>query len=648
MTNIDGATLAARPVSAYKAVNDQGGGGAGIGPRLDYAQQPDPAPAPAASEHQHGAPAADAATQPPTAAAPTIVGTKPSKFFLGTGLALTGGGALMALGSLPASVASGRSAAPLLFAGLGAAMLGIGAMSLWRMKQDAFDAANKPGMTPGGGAAVSTKQIPETVVGATGDLGTEQSRGAGPKFELATVAKDLGQLVQVTNAPGDDGLWMVDKTGKVLRRDPDGKVDTKLDISSIVDGGGERGLLSVAFHPRFESNGRLFMYYTEKGTGKLHIAEAHAGSGGKVERDSLKDLLVIDHPRGNHNGGQLQFGPDGMLYAGTGDGGAGGDPDDNGQNVATHLGKILRLDVDHPAAGRNYGIPADNPYVDTPGAQPEVYSTGVRNPWRFSFDREQGDLWIGDVGQNAWEEVNMVPRGQGNGANFGWDAKEGKQSYGDSSEAAGRPEMGPGTLVDPTLQYGRDEGFSITGGYVYRGDDIPSLKGYYVYSDIGSDKLRAVKVEDGKVVDRRELPGGREYVVSYGEGPDGEMYAVTLGGELTKVARPGAGPVDGAGDGQPSGPATVTDMTVKNDVMRFDKDEYHVKAGANTFRLTNTDTSGMPHNVGVEGNGVARMSDMGFRGDTVELTLDLDPGTYELYCAPHRGAGMTAKLVVEE
>jgi glucose/arabinose dehydrogenase len=517
------------------------------------------------------------------------------------------------------------------------------------MKQDAFDSANEPGVQPGGGSGVSSKQVPATVTGVTGDLGTEQSRGAGPKFELQTVASDLGQLTQVTSAPGDDGLWLVEKTGKLLRRDPDGSVDTKLDISSIVDGGGERGLLSVAFHPRFEQNGRLFLYYTEKGSGELHIAEATAGRGGEVERDTLTDVLVVDHPRGNHNGGQLQFGPDGMLYAGTGDGGGGGDPDDTGQDLGSHLGKILRLDVDNPADGKPYGIPADNPYVDTPGAQPEIYSTGVRNPWRFSFDREQGDLWIGDVGQNAWEEVNMVPRGQGNGANFGWDAREGAQAYRDTSEAADRPAMGPGTLVDPTLQYGRDEGFSITGGYVYRGDDIPSLTGYYVYSDIGSDTLRAVKVEDGAVVDRRELPGGRQYVVSYGEGPDGELYAVTLGGELTKVARPGSGTADGPSDGTGGSGGAVTEIGVQNGTMRFSQSEYRVKAGTNTFRLKNTDTSGMPHNVGVQGDGIrTRMSEMAFRGDTVELTMDLDPGTYELFCAPHMGGGMVARLVVEE
>lgn len=637
MTSIDSAHAAA--VTARRTITDQGGGGGGGEQQVQADRPPALVPDPA--------PDAGSAT------ASVIVGSaarsQPSAFLKGAGITMLGGGAMLALGSIPVSVARGRSSSAMLFAGLGTALLGIGATTLWRMKQDAFSAANDPGVTPGGGSSVSTKRIPTTVTGVTGDLGTPQSGGAGPSFELKTIASDLGQLVQVTNAPGDDGLWLVEKTGKLLRRDLDGKVDTKLDISAIVDGGGERGLLSVAFHPRFEQNGRLFIYYTEQGTGDLHIAEAKADRGGVVERDSLKDLLVIDHPRGNHNGGQLQFGPDGMLYAGTGDGGGGGDPDDTGQDVGSHLGKILRLDVDTRAPGKQYGIPADNPYVDTPGALPEIYSTGVRNPWRFSFDRTEGDLWIGDVGQNTWEEVNMVPRGQGNGANFGWDAREGAQSYADSSEADGRPETGPGTLVNPALQYGRGEGFSITGGYVYRGNDIPSLKGYYVYSDIGSDTLRAMKVEDGAVVDRRELPGGRQYVVSYGEGPDGELYAVTLGGELTKVARPGAGPVDGPRDGHGNGGSAVTDIGVQNGNMRFDGSEYRVKAGTNTFRLTNTDTSGMPHNVGVQGNGVRpRMSAMAYEGDTVELTMDLEPGTYELFCAPHLGGGMVARLVVEE
>jgi glucose/arabinose dehydrogenase len=561
------------------------------------------------------------------------------------GIGLTGAGAATALAALPTQAFASRKVGNgMLFAGLGAAMLGIGALTFWRMRQDATDAANEPGVQPGGGTTKSDATIPATVTGVSGPLeGVDHQHAAMPKVELATVAKDLGQLVQVTSAPGDDdGLWLVEKTGKLLRRGADGKVETKLDISPIVDGGGERGLLSVAFHPRFESNGRLFLYYTEKGSGEIHIAEAHAGRGGTVERDSLKDLITIDHPRGNHNGGQLQFGPDGMLYAGTGDGGAGGDPDDNAQNLGAHLGKILRFDVDNPAPGKNYGIPADNPYANTPGAQPEIYATGVRNPWRFSFDRDTGDLWIGDVGQNEWEEVDFVPRGQALGGNFGWDIREGANPYEETPQA-------PGTLIEPALQYNHQQGASITGGYVYRGDDIPALKGYYLYNDITSDKLRAMKVDGGKVVDRQEIPGGRDYTVGWGEGPDGELYAVTLGGELTKVVREGgAATAPGEEPKPPTGPAHRVDLTVKNNVMRFDKDEYHVPAGTVTLHLKNTDTSGMPHNIGIQGPGVGnKMSDMAFTGDEQELTVNLEPGEYQLYCAPHMGGGMVSKLIVE-
>ncbi|MCW2927427.1 MAG: hypothetical protein JWM86_1395 [Thermoleophilia bacterium] len=590
----------------------------------------------------HGSTPVVAPTTAATAATPERPHAAP--FLKGAGIGLGASGIAMALASLPAGAAKGRGAhSGLLFAGLGATMLGIGALATWRMRQDAAEAAVRPGVQPGGGPGDSAATIPATVTGATGDLGTTQSRGRGPKVELATLATGLGQLTQVTSAPGDRGLWLVEKTGKLLHRGTDGTVETRLDISSLVDGGGERGLLSVAFHPRFQANAREFLYYTDKADGALHIAEAHAGRDGTVERESLKDLMTIPHERGNHNGGQLQFGPDGMLYAGTGDGGGGGDPDENSQDPGEHLGKLLRLDVDHPEGGRNYGIPTDNPFVGTAGAQPEVYATGVRNPWRFSFDRDNGDLWVGDVGQGKLEEVNYVPRGQGRGANFGWDVREGT-----STHEAG--ELTPGRLIDPALQYGRDEGFSITGGYVYRGSDIPSLKGYYVYSDLGSDALRAMKVEDGKVVDRREMPSGsgREYTVSYGEGPDGELYAVTLGGELTKVVREGAGPVDGPDAGQPAGSATTLDIGVGNGNMRFDRGEYHVKAGRVKLEMKNTDTSGMPHNIGVEGNGVAKMSDMARTGQTTSVTVDLEPGEYELYCAPHRGGGMVAKLVVEE
>ncbi len=595
--------------------------------------------------HDHAAMGGD--TTSPTAADAPATTTPVSKALLYGGMAIAGAGVLGVLGSIPArSFASSKAATVMLGAGLGVAVLGLGVSLAGRHQIDAAVAASKPGKLPGGGTTTSDAAIPATVTGASGTLDGVSNQATVPKVELKTIAKDLGQLTQVTSAPGDDGLWLVEKSGKLLHRDDSGKVETRLDISSLVASGGEQGLLSVAFHPKFAQNGRLFVDYTDT-NGDTHVAEAHADRNGTVDPDSLKDLFTVDQPYANHNGGQLQFGPDGMLYVGMGDGGSGGDPQDRAQDLGSKLGKILRVDVDNPDEGKNYGIPKDNPFVNTPGAEPEIYATGVRNPWRFSFDKSTGDLWIGDVGQSQWEEVDYAPRGQAKGANFGWNAREGAAPF-----AGGSTKTAPGATIDPALQYSHQEGASITGGYVYRGSDVPALKGWYVYSDIAKDTLRAMKVENGKVVGRAEMPGGRTYTVSFGESQKGELYAVTLGGELAKVV--GASTSGTQATTAPTAPSTtagstLTEMTVQNNIMRFDKDEYHVKAGEHTFRLKNTDTSGMPHNVGVQGDGIRmQMSDFAFQGDTVELKVDLKPGTYELFCAPHIGSGMKAKLVVEE
>ncbi|MCW2923403.1 MAG: hypothetical protein JWM98_807, partial [Thermoleophilia bacterium] len=281
-------------------------------------------------------------------AAPPAVAAKPqaSPLLKWGGMGLIGLGGAAVLGSIPLHSVGSKVSSPLLFAGLGAALVGIGTASAWRMRTDSLQRAAAPGERPAGGnTSTSTATIPPTVTGVTDPAAAP----GGPKVEMQTVAKDLGQLTQVTSAPGDaTGLWLVDKSGKLMRRDAAGKVETKLDISSIVDGGGERGLLSVAFHPNYANNGSLFVYYTDK-DGNNHVASAHAGAGGKVDKASLTDLMVIDHPdAANHNGGQLQFGPDGMLYIGTGDGGGGDDPHNNSQNLGQRLGKIMRVDVDHP------------------------------------------------------------------------------------------------------------------------------------------------------------------------------------------------------------------------------------------------------------------------------------------------------------
>jgi len=407
-----------------------------------------------------------------------------------------------------------------------------------------------------------------------------------------------------------------------------------------VSSGGERGLLSVAFHPDYANNGRLFVNYTDL-EGHTHVAEARIPGGIGIDM-ALSDVMVIEQPYANHNGGQLQFGPDGMLYIGMGDGGSGGDPQNRSQNLGEHLGKLLRIDVDNPTGGRNYGIPADNPFVATGGAKPEIYATGLRNPWRFSFDRQNGDLWIGDVGQSTVEEIDYTPRGQARGANFGWDVLEGTRPFEATPQA-------PGRLIMPVLEYGRSEGASITGGYVYRGNEFPALKGYYLYADITKNTVRAMKVDGAEVVDRRESPGGRSYVVSFGEGPDGEMYAVTLSGELTKVVATGGAAA--AVSSEPVTPrppvANVVNVGVTDGTMRFDKAEYRVKAGTVTLRMKNTDSSGAPHNIGMRDGRRFDMSDFAMQGETVEFTKRLEPGTYTIICAPHEGMGMTARLVVE-
>jgi glucose/arabinose dehydrogenase/plastocyanin len=542
------------------------------------------------------------------------------------------------LASIPVRALRPGVGSAMLLAGAGAALVGVGLGAVGAMRRDREELATGPGERPGGGDTVSNARIPETVTGVHAEGSV-----APPKVEMQTIATDLGDLVQVTNAPGDEtGLYLVDRSGTLLRRDTrSGKVETVLDISAQVTAGGEQGLLSVAFHPRFESNRQLYLNFTDT-DGDTRIVSARAGRDGKVDPSSLADVMVIDQPYGNHNGGQLQFGPDGMLYVGMGDGGSGGDPAGRAQDLGEHLGKVLRIDVDNPTDGKAYGIPVDNPFVDTAGAQPEIYATGVRNPWRFSFDRQTGDLWMGDVGQGAWEEIDYAPRGQARGANFGWDAREGAHPFDDTS-------LAPGTLVDPVLEYGRAEGASVIGGYVYRGDDLPALRGWYVYADAYKDTIRTLKVSDGEVVARRELPGGRAMTVSLGEGPDGELYGVTLGGELTKLVRPGGatGP-GGVDDGGGSGPASVVEIGVRPGAMRFDQAEYRVPAGRVQLRLTNGEDMG--HNIAIENRELGVNEHSGFvfdRGDVVELDLQLDPGTYRLQCDPHAGAGMVATLVVE-
>ncbi len=353
--------------------------------------------------------------------------------------------------------------------------------------------------------------------------------GTGGPPALQEVADGLASPVYLTAPPGDDRLFVVEQGG-TIRVLKDGQVleEPFLDLRGRITSGGERGLLSMAFHPRYASNGRFFVYFTDL-EGDIRIEEHRVSSDpDRADAAPGRTLLTVDHPRGNHNGGLVLFGPDGRLYAGLGDGGGGGDPDENGQDLGTLLGKILRLDVD---GSQPYSVPPDNPFVGQAGARGEIWAYGLRNPWRFSFDRQTGDLYIADVGQNAFEEVNAVAAGVAPGLNYGWNIMEGTHCF--------EPEQGcdQNGLTLPVIEYGRSDGCSVTGGYVYRGSALPDLGGTYFYSDFCEGFIRSFELSGGAATEARSWPelepGGN--VTSFGEDAAGELYLTTHGGGVYKI-----------------------------------------------------------------------------------------------------------------
>jgi glucose/arabinose dehydrogenase len=246
---------------------------------------------------------------------------------------------------------------------------------------------------------------------------------------------------------------------------------------------------------------------------------------GKIQPDTRRNVLTQTQPFENHNGGDIMFGPDGYLYIGLGDGGSGGDPQGNGQNLGTLLGKLLRID---PSGGDPYAIPADNPFVGDPNAKGEIWAYGLRNPWRFSFDAGTGDLLIGDVGQSDWEEIDWAPANSKGGENYGWGSMEGTHPFRGGTE--------PANHVPPIHEYDRNGlGCSVTGGYVYRGKAIPDLEGQYVYSDYCDGTVRTLQVEDGKVTGQSDLGVNGGEVVSFVQDGDGELYTLAIGGTISRI-----------------------------------------------------------------------------------------------------------------
>ena len=333
------------------------------------------------------------------------------------------------------------------------------------------------------------------------------------------VATDPVDLAVRSN---DTSYFVVQRDGRVIAFDADVRT-TALDIGDQIVAGREQGLLGLAFHP---TQPLAYVNYTDT-AGDTVIAEYTVGTDGVFDPASRRILLTIDQPYANHNGGDLTFGPDGMLYIGTGDGGAAGDPERRALDVSNLLGKILRIDV-APAATEPYTIPGDNPFVGVDGARDEIWSVGVRNPWRFGFDRTTGDLWIADVGQNQWEEVDVAwaADGGGRGQNFGWSAWEGNHRFND--------DQSPDDATPPIHEYSHDVGCSISGGAVYRGTAIPALVGWYVFADYCSGQVHALRISD-RVVVADLLLATSANVSAVAEGPDGELYVLSLDGPIYKL-----------------------------------------------------------------------------------------------------------------
>ncbi|MCO5168438.1 MAG: PQQ-dependent sugar dehydrogenase [Planctomycetes bacterium] len=352
------------------------------------------------------------------------------------------------------------------------------------------------------------------------------------RIRLERVAGGLRSPVHLTHAGDGSGrLYVVEQEGRIRLVEGDAaRPEPFLDIAARVRSGGEMGLLSVAFHPRYPADRRLYVNYTRRKQGARRgletvVAELRAGEDGARALPDERVLLTIDQPWENHNGGQLVFGADGYLYIGMGDGGSGGDPLDAGQRTDTLLGKLLRIDVE-PAGDRPYGVPADNPFVKGPHL-PEVWASGLRNPWRFSFDRARSErLFAGDVGQNAWEAVYLVQKGD----NCGWRLLEGSRPF---KLPKGFDTSG---LRMPIAEYGRHEGQSVTGGFVYRGEACPSLVGKYVFTDFYPSAFWTLTEQpDGTW--RREEVGRHDFQVSsFGEDERGELYVVDYGGVIYRVA----------------------------------------------------------------------------------------------------------------
>ena len=361
---------------------------------------------------------------------------------------------------------------------------------------------------------------------------TTGSGGAGLK--LQQVAAGLDFPLYLTAPPGDNTrLFVVEKTGRI-RIVKDGSVVPTpfLDLHAKVSNGSEQGLLGLAFPPDYAANPRFVVNYTNT-SGDTRVSQFRVSANPDVaDATSEQVLFAIAQPFSNHNGGMVTFGPDGKLYFGMGDGGSGGDPNGNGQNRNTLLAKLLRVDV---SASGQVSIPGDNPFAGQSGVRQEIWSYGLRNPWRFSFDRQTHDLYIADVGQNAHEEIDVATSASqfGKGLDYGWNRMEGLACY---SPASGCDQSG---LTLPLLDYDHSQGCSVTGGYVYRGTAAPAASGLYFYADYCEGWVRSFRLSNGTAADRRDWPSLRPggQITSFGEDARGELYVMISSGKVFRIVR---------------------------------------------------------------------------------------------------------------
>ncbi|HWU87257.1 MAG TPA: PQQ-dependent sugar dehydrogenase, partial [Kofleriaceae bacterium] len=360
------------------------------------------------------------------------------------------------------------------------------------------------------------------------------------------------QPIYLTQAPGDDTTWYVVERGGKVRAFPasaTGNAQSRDFVNVAVNASGEGGLLGLAFHPQWPARREVYLSYTRSVVGGDPAPPTCAGSGfpftsvvaryqstnnGTSLDVGPDEVLKVGQPYDNHDGGTIQFGPDGMLYFGLGDGGSGNDPCDSGQTLGSLLGKILRLDIEAPAG--MYKVPPDNPFVTAAGARPEIWSYGHRNPWRWSFDQASGELWVGEVGQDTWEEIDRVVKG----GNYGWRTCEGFHKRGSTTALCNTP-----GLIDPVVEHPRSEARSITGGYVYRGSAMPSLVGTYIYGDFETGNIWALLFDaDNKPAPKVIATVDPQTLVSFGQGNDGEVYTVQISGVVSKLVPSGPPPRD--------------------------------------------------------------------------------------------------------